>query len=207
VNGTPEGYEPDELARDLNVSRETLSRLKLYVSLLNEWNSRQNLVSAASLGSVWRRHILDSGQLLRLVPAGAETLVDLGAGAGFPGLVLAILSEGRLKVTLVEATLKKCRFLEEIAQRSATDVKIEHARIEHLPRKPFDVVTARACAPLDRLLAYAQGFLGPDSVCLFLKGQNVGAELTAAHNLWRMQVREHQSLSDPLGRILEIKLP
>jgi 16S rRNA (guanine527-N7)-methyltransferase len=197
-------YGPEDLARDFDVSRETLERLKAYVGLLGDWNSRHNLVSAGSLGDVWRRHILDSAQLVHFVPENARTLADLGSGAGFPGLVLAVL-RGELKVTLFEATTKKCRFLEAAAARMELTVAVRNERIEKAQRERFDVVTARACAPLSRLIPYAQHFAGKDTVCLFLKGQNVEAELTKAHNSWRMKVRRHQSVSDPSGTILDVR--
>lgn len=197
-------YGPEDLARDFDVSRETLARLKAYVGLLGDWNSRHNLISPGSLGDVWRRHILDSAQLVRCIPEGARTLADLGSGAGFPGLVLAAL-KGELRVTLFEATAKKCRFLEAAAARMELTVAVRNERIEKAPKDRFDVVAARACAPLSRLLPYAQHFAGKDTVCLFLKGQNVEAELTDAHNSWRMEVRRHQSVSDPSGTILDVR--
>ena len=193
-----------EFAEATNVSRETLARLELFASLLEEWNARHNLVSKSSLENMWRRHFLDSAQLAPLVPTSAKTLVDLGSGAGFPGLVLAELLRGRLDVTLVETTGKKCRFLETVSQRLDLATLVRNARIEDLPRQPFDVIVARACAPLPLLLRYAQQFSSPTSKSLFLKGQNVAAELTEARKSWRINVRQHQSLSDPSGVILEI---
>jgi 16S rRNA (guanine527-N7)-methyltransferase len=168
-----------------------------------EWNGRQNLVSQRSLEDVWKRHILDSAQLTSLVRADAKSLVDLGSGAGFPGMILALLRP-ELSVTLVEATGKKCRFLEEVGARLQTGARVVNQRIEDIKPVHFDVVTARACAHLPKLAAYAQRFVGPNSVCLFLKGQNVGAELTEARNSWRMNVQCHASLSDPAGTVLEI---
>ena len=194
---------PEVLLRAVDVSRETIERLKSFVALLTDWNTRHNLVSARSLEDVWRRHVLDSAQLTHLVPASSRTLIDLGSGAGFPGLVLAILRPD-LSVTLMEATAKKCRFLVEADARLQTGVRIVNGRIEDAAHSPFDVVTARACAPLPRLAAYAQRFVGPNTICLFLKGQNVGSELTEARNSWRMNVQSHQSLSDPAGLVLEI---
>ena len=197
-------FGPTEFAEAIDVSRETLARLKAYAGLLVDWNARHNLVSQASLEDVWRRHFLDSAQLARLVPDSARTLVDLGSGAGFPGLVLAELLRGRVAVTLVEATAKKCRFLEAVSGRLELPVVIHNSRAEDLPREIFDVVTARACAPLPLLLRYAQHFAGPATTCLFLKGQNVAAELTEARKSWRMKVRQHPSLSDASGVILQV---
>ncbi len=201
----PEIFGPEEFAAAANVSRETLARLKAYVGLLQDWNARHNLVSARSLEDVWRRHVWDSAQLLPLIPADAANLVDLGSGAGFPGLVLAELLRGRVAVTLVDSTAKKCRFLEEVAERLNLKATIRNQRIEDAGREVFDVVTARACAPLAKLLSYAQHFAASSSVCLFLKGQTVGDELTEARKSWRMKVKSIPSLTDPAGVILEVR--
>jgi 16S rRNA (guanine527-N7)-methyltransferase len=198
-------FGPEEFAAKTGVSRETLARLKLYASLLRDWNSRHNLVSVGSLDDLWRRHYWDSAQLAPLVPQHATTLVDLGSGAGFPGLVLAELLRGKIAVTLFEGTAKKCAFLKAVAQRLELPVSIENCRIEDAPRQIFDVITARACAPLTKLLSYAHHFMGPNSVCLFLKGQNVGVELTEAHKSWKVKIRQIPSLTDPSGVILELR--
>jgi 16S rRNA (guanine527-N7)-methyltransferase len=201
----PEPLTPEGFAHAVPVSRETLARLKTFETLLVEWNTRQNLVSHNSLSDVWRRHFLDSAQLAPLIPESARTLVDLGTGAGFPGLVLAELYRNRLKVRLVEATAKKCRFLQEVAGRLELPVEVVNGRIEDLPRQAFDVVTARACAPLPRLLGHAQHFAGRTTTMLFLKGQNVEAELTDSSKSWRMNLIRHPSVTDPSARVLEVR--
>ncbi|HEX4104828.1 MAG TPA: 16S rRNA (guanine(527)-N(7))-methyltransferase RsmG [Rhizomicrobium sp.] len=198
-------FGPDKFAANTGVSRETLARLKVYAGMLIEWNSRHNLVSSRSLEDLWRRHFWDSAQLTPLVPADARTLADLGSGAGFPGLVLAEMLRDRVAVTLFEATTKKCDFLKAAAARMQLPVAIQNIRMEEATPQAFDVVTARACAPLPKLLPYAQHFVGPNSVCLFLKGQNVGAELTETHKSWKMKVRQIPSLTDPSGVILELR--
>ncbi len=199
-------FGPDDFQAATNVSRETLARLKAFVGLLGEWNSRHNLVSPKSLAEVWERHIWDSAQLAPLVPPGARRLVDIGSGAGFPGLVLALLLEpAGVRVVLYEATRKKCDFLAEAAARTGLSVEVRNARAEECAPEPFDVVTARACAPLTRLLSYARPFLSPTTLCLFLKGQTVGAELTEARKSWRMIVTEHPSRSHPSGVILALR--
>lgn len=200
-------FGPVEFQQAANVSRETLDRLKLFVALLEDWSARHNLVSAASLQDVWRRHIWDSAQLLDLVPAGASSSVDLGSGAGFPGLILALLLRDRLgfRAVLYEATRKKCDFLAAAAERLGVAVDIRNARLEMARPESFDLVTARACAPLPRLLLYAQAFQGAGTVNLFLKGQSVGSELTEAHKIWNMRVQERSSRSDPSGIILVIE--
>ena len=202
---SPEPFGPTEFAAASNVSRETLARLKAYVGLLGEWNARHNLVSKTSLDEVWQRHIWDSSQLAPLVPPGAKTLADLGSGAGFPGLVLALMLEGRVSVTLFESIRKKAEFLRAAGERLHLAVDVRNQRIEEAGQGPFDVLTARACAPLPELLEYAQHLAGPQTACLFLKGQNVGVELTEAYKFWRMDVRQHPSLTHPFGVILEIR--
>ena len=198
------GFGPQEFAAKAGVSRETLAHLKAYADVLADWNARHNLVSAKSLENLWQRHFWDSAQLAPLIPVKAQTLADLGSGAGFPGLVLAEMLRVRVSVTLFEATTKKCAFLTAAAERMALPVTIRNLRIEDAPRQVFDVVTARACAPLPQLLSYAQRFTGPNSVCLFLKGQNLGSELTEAHKSWKMKARQIPSLSDSSGIILEL---
>ena len=195
----------EDFAQAANVSRETLARLKAYADLLCDWNTRHNLVSAGSLANVWRRHMWDSAQLAALIPVSAHNLADLGSGAGFPGLVLAALLRDRLKVSLFEATAKKCAFLAAAAERMQLEVAIHNIRMEDAASQPFDLVTARACAPLTKLLGYAQKFLGPNSVCLLLKGQNVAVELTEAHKCWNMETKLIPSKTDASGAILEVR--
>jgi 16S rRNA (guanine527-N7)-methyltransferase len=200
-------FGPEEFAADYAVSRETLARLKTYAGMLEDWGARHNLISRASMAELWRRHFADSAQIAVLIPDSARSLVDLGSGAGFPGLVLAELlrARGGLRIVLYEATAKKCHFLEAVASRLSLALDIRCARIEDAAPETFEVVTARACAPLPKLLAYAQRFWGPGTVGLFLKGQNVEDELTEAHKSWRMNLRRHVSRSDPSGVILEIR--
>ena len=185
------------------VSRETLARLEAYAALLIRWSARINLVGRNTLVDLWRRHILDSAQLLSLFPTNAESVIDLGSGAGLPGLVLAIL--GARGVELVEADSRKAAFLREAARITEVDVTIRPCRIQAVPPHPVDVVTARACAPLDRLLGLAEPFLGEKSECLFLKGARVEDELTLARKHWTMAVRLCQSRSDPWGVVLRLQ--
>ena len=173
--------------------------------MLRDWNARHNLVSKNSLAEVWRRHMWDSAQLRDLIAPSARSLVDLGSGAGFPGVVLAILLSDRLRLVLYEATRKKCEFLSAVGARLELPIEVRNARIEDAGRQVFDVVTARACAPLPKLLGYAQHFTTAATQCLFLKGQNVEGELTEAHKSWRMLVQRHQSVTDRSGVILEIR--
>ena len=197
-------FGPEEFATQTGVSRETLARLKAYADVLVEWNARHNLVAKSTLSDLWRRHFWDSAQLAALIPGTAKTLADLGSGAGFPGLVLAAIRP-ELAVTLHEATTKKCAFLQAAADRMGFAVAIQNARLEDLPSHPFDVVTARALAPLPQLLNYAQKFVGPNGICLFLKGQNVGAELTEAHKYWNIRASQVPSQTDPSAAIVIVR--
>ena len=199
-----EAFGPEDFATRTGVSRETLARLKAYADVLVDWNARHNLVAKSTLPDLWRRHFWDSAQLAALIPDTAKTLGDLGSGAGFPGLVLAVMRP-RLAVTLHEATTKKCAFLHTAADRMGVNIAIENARLEDLPGHPFDVVTARALAPLPQLLGYAQKFVNPNSLCLFLKGQNVGSELTEAHKYWNMKASQVPSQTDPSAAIVIVR--
>jgi 16S rRNA (guanine527-N7)-methyltransferase len=184
------------------VSRETLARLEAYAALLIRWSARINLVGRDTLADLWRRHMLDSAQLLPLIPEGAQGLIDLGSGAGFPGLVLAIL--GTRDVELVEADSRKAAFLREAARITEANPTIRPCRIAAVPPHPVDVVSARALAPLDRLLDLSWPFIGPATICLFPKGENVGQELTLARKGWTMTVSMHHSIADPRGVVLRL---
>jgi 16S rRNA (guanine527-N7)-methyltransferase len=197
-------FGPEEFAAKTGVSRETLARLKAYADVLADWNARHNLVAKSTLPNLWSRHFWDSAQLATLIPPAARSLADLGSGAGFPGLVLAAMLP-TVSVTLYEATTKKCAFLRGAAERMGVPVTIRNARLEDLPPSNFDAVTARALAPLPQLLEYAQKFVGPNGICLFLKGQNVGAELTEAHKYWNIRASQVPSQTDPSAAIVIVR--
>jgi 16S rRNA (guanine527-N7)-methyltransferase len=185
-----------------------LERLR---EMLADWNGRMNLVSAASLADYWQRHVLDSAQLATIAP-GARVWVDIGAGAGFPGLVLAILlkaegsREGSLgaMVHLVESQAKRCRFLDAVTDALSLPAQVHHARAEDLSLKA-DVVTARAVAPLTRLLGFARPYLAGGAVGLFLKSEGVEAEIAEARKAWRFVCEISPSASDPRGRVLKVE--
>ncbi len=208
----PPPLTPEEFRQAAGVSRETLARLEQYAALLGRWTRAINLVSRADLADLWRRHMLDSAQLVPLLPpppAGRRrVLVDLGSGAGFPGLVLAILGAG--EVHLIESDTKKAAFLGQAARLSAAPARVHNARIEDVRPFPADVVTARALAPLPRLLAYAVPFLRravpgeAGGVALFLKGRDVDGELTASRERWNIPVESVPSRTDPRARILRL---
>lgn len=185
------------------VSRETLARLEAYAELLARWSARINLVGSTTLADLWRRHMLDSAQLQPLVPDDAKTLIDLGSGAGFPGLVLAIL--GARGVELVEADSRKAAFLREAARITEARVAIRACRIAAVPPHAVDVVTARGLAPLDRLLDLAAPFVAPGTLCLFPKGERAAQELTLARRRWTMDAAVHASIADPRGVVLRLQ--
>jgi len=194
---------PEAFRAITNVSRETLDRLGVYAETLLKWQERLNLIGPDTRKDLWRRHFLDSAQLYPLLPAGCGTLVDLGSGAGFPGLVLAAM--GVPEIHLVESDRRKSVFLNEAARRMEISVTVHAARIESLPPWPNDAVTARACARLDRLIDYAAPFMAPAGVALFPKGRGVEEELTLAGERWTMTVERFPSLTDLSGVILRMK--
>ena len=193
----------EEAGRLLDVSRETLERLQIYLDLLQLWQRRINLVGPTTLGDPWRRHIVDSGQLWRWWPTEARILADLGSGAGLPGLILAVL--GAPVTHLIESDRRKAAFLREAARACGAMVTVHAARIDEVPPLRADVITARALAPLTSLLTLAGPHTQPATTCLFLKGRNSASELTAAAETWTMNLAREASLSDPEGQVLIIR--
>ena len=171
---------------------------------LAAWNRRINLVGANTLGDVWRRHILDSAQLFPLLPEKTRIVVDLGSGAGLPGLVLAVM--GVPEVHLIESDQRKAAFLREAKRvTEAGNVTIHAQRAEKMGALKADAVVARAVAPLHQLLYIAEPFLTSHSTCLFLKGKAAEAELTEARKTWRMKAETLQSRADPAGIVLRLE--
>jgi 16S rRNA (guanine527-N7)-methyltransferase len=185
------------------VSRETLDRLRVYEGLLRKWQPAINLVGPKTLDDAWRRHFLDSAQLLPLIPESTRTLVDLGSGAGFPGMVLAIL--GNFDVHLIESDIRKATFLREVARATGTAVQIHAKRLETLGDLAADVVTARALAPLASLLDWVHPFIGERGLALFPKGRNADQELTEADRIWMMAVDRTSSRTETGGTLLRIR--
>ncbi len=196
-------FGPRDFAERTGVSRETLAALERYAALLAAWQRRINLVSAVSLTELWWRHMLDSAQLHPLLPPGARILLDIGSGAGFPGLVLAAM--GVPTVHLVESDQRKAAFLREAGRVAAPGrVRVHAVRVERLTPFAADVVTARAVAPLPALLPLVAPFLAPHTVCLFPKGARADEELTAAAKEWTMRVARVASVTEPGATILKL---
>ena len=181
------------------VSREILERLQRYAQLLREENERQNLVSAATLDQFWFRHVEDSAQLLRFAQAEGAWL-DLGTGAGFPGLVIAALRPA--PTTLVESRRLRIDFLRRAAAVLGVDPEIIHAPVERVVRRPFAVISARAFAPLPRLLALAHRFSTENTLWLLPKGRNAKSELEAVRGTWQGDFRLEPSLTDADAQII-----
>lgn len=194
-----------EFQRATGATEAQLADLERYRVLLTEGNAVMNLVGPATLPDFWRRHALDSAQLLALAPE-ARTWADLGAGAGLPGVVLAVFLKGRpgAKVWLIDSLAKRCRFLREVVEALDLPAEVVNARAETVS-PPAEVVTARACAPMDRLLTYAWPSLKGGALGLFLKGENVEAELKAARRSWKIDADLLPSQSDPRGRIVRLR--
>ncbi len=184
---------------------ERMVDLATFLDRLTEANAVMNLVGPDSLPDFWNRHAFDSAQLLDLAPE-ARTWADLGAGAGFPGVVLAILLKGRADahVWLIDSLQKRCRFLQTIVDELDLPATVVWGRAEEQEIKA-DVVTARAVAPLEKLLGYAQPYLKRGAQGLFLKGEKAEAELQEARKVWQVDADLSVSRSDPRGRILTVR--
>ena len=190
-----------------NVSRETFEKLKTYECLLKEWQTKFNLVSNSTLENAWERHFLDSVQLFKLIPQTAKTLMDFGSGAGFPGMVIAIMANAKtpyLKVSLVESTTKKTLYLNEVKKQVGVEVEIINERIEKIKPHIVDVITSRAMTSLDALLQYALPFCGKKTVCIFPKGKKYAEELREAQKKWCFNYQIVDSEQSDEGKILVI---
>ena len=193
----------EEVGKKLGVSRETIDQFKEYLTLLEKWQPKINLVAQSTLGHAWQRHILDSAQLAAFYPPNTKHILDVGSGAGFPGLVLAIM--GGVEVDLVESNQRKAVFLSTVIRLLGLPAKVHNERIETLPNLSADVITARALAPVPKLMKLIENQITADNVCLFLKGASVEDELTNWQSYSNMSVISHPSLSGPNGVVLEIK--
>lgn len=208
-------HSAEDFARVFAVSRETREKLETYVDLLKRWQKTINLVAPATLDHTWHRHMADSAQLLALAPGDALAWVDLGSGGGFPGLVLGIMLGERpgARMTLVESDSRKAAFLREVARTVSAPVDIVCGRIENAATQfslaSVDVVTARALAPLPRLLGLCRPLFGPTTIALLLKGRDAEVELAEAHaewsSTWPFAAELVPSRTDKEGRIVVVR--
>ncbi len=194
------------------VSRETLDRLRTYEGLVKSWQKAVNLVSPTTLDEIWHRHFADSAQLFDIAPQGGKSWLDLGSGGGFPGLVLAILLAEKnpdARMTLVESDSRKAAFLGEVARKTGLAVEIRVERIEkyatHDKSQIKDVITARALAPLSKLLGLVLPIFSPHTVALFPKGRDVEAEIFEASQKFAFDCTQFPSLTDAQARIVAMR--
>lgn len=203
---------PDAFQQAFDVSRETIAALESYEQLLKKWQKAHNLVAANTLDQIWHRHFADSAQLLSCAP-NAKRWLDLGSGAGFPGIVLAILEDKKednkseCVFDLVESVGRKCAFLETVKRETKAPVRIHNTRVESFSyphAAPPDVITARALASLSSLFALSLPFMGPQTRLVLPKGQDVDNELKVAQKTWNFSFETIASLTESAGRILII---
>ena len=192
-----------EVCTYLNVSRETEEKLEIYVSLLEKWQQRINLISSKTLPFVWQRHILDCAQLTTHFPVRSGRIMDIGSGAGLPGLILAILTE--CEVHLVESDTKKVAFLRTALAKVDVHATIHHARIEELPFLNIDIITARALAPLSKLIQLTKIQEHPGLSYMFLKGKTVNEELTELPTSSTLTAISYPSITDQDSSIIYLK--
>jgi len=201
-----DGFGPEDVIRLTGVSRETFHKISGYLELLDRWRERINLIGPGEGRHLWRRHVLDSLQLVEQISFEETSVADLGSGAGFPGLILACALAERpgVRVTLVEKSPRKSEFLRATARELGLPAGILTIRIEDAPGTRFDVVTARALAPLSKLLGYADAWLKPSGKALLMKGRDTVAELAEAREAWTFDLSTLDSLSSPEGRVLKV---
>ena len=190
------------LNRYLSVSRETFDKLFIYHDLLIKWQKQINLVSDNTLSDSWNRHFLDSAQLLSHIPNPLVKTADIGSGAGFPGMVLAIM--GMSNIHLIESDAKKIVFLKEVSRLTNTSVMIHHSRIEDLSIGTFDLIVSRALSDLNKLLQFSSHFVSHETFCLFHKGKNYSKEIEEAKKSWSFDHAIFPSVSDPHGVIIKL---
>ena len=191
-----------------NVSRETYEKFIIFHKTLIKWQNSINLISKNTIENIWERHFLDSAQLYNITKEFKGNVIDFGSGAGFPGLILAMM--GHKKIHLVESDSKKCTFLREVSMLSEINVKVHNSRIENLEYFDAELITARALAPLNKLIDYAEAFVNKSSTknkfpkMLFLKGKSYRQEISNLIQKQDFSIEEFQSITDKFGKILYI---
>jgi len=197
----------EDVLKKYNVSRETIDNLKLFQNMVLEWNKKFNLISKSSEKDIWERHILDSLQLCQFINKNHKILYDFGSGAGFPGVVLAIIGKQNfpeLKITLIESIGKKVLFLKEVDKVLDLNLNIINDRIENLKLPKADIISSRALASLEKLLAYAKPFCFEKTILIFPKGEKWQEEINKAKEKWIFDYKNIQSITNNKGCILSI---
>ena len=190
------------------ISALATERLQIFVGLLAKWNAAINLVSPASLAEVWTRHVADSAQVLDVAPIRRARWLDMGSGAGFPGIVIALITADTpnpVEMTLVESDRRKAAFLSTVSRETGVPMIIQAARIEAVAPQGADTVSARALAPLVKLCSFAERHLAPHGAALFLKGGRYDAEIAEARRTWSFALDIRRSSTDPAGVVLIMK--
>jgi len=190
------------------ISALATERLQVFVGLLGKWNPAINLVSTASLVDVWTRHVADSAQVLDCAPVRRRRWLDLGAGAGFPGVVISLISadtDNPVDMTLVESDQRKAAFLSTVSRETGVPMKVVATRIEAVLPQQADIVSARALAPLVKLCSFTERHMAPDGTALFLKGGHYDAEIQEARRVWSFALDVRASSTDPSGAVLIMK--
>ncbi|MFS2219186.1 16S rRNA (guanine(527)-N(7))-methyltransferase RsmG [Commensalibacter sp. ESL0382] len=185
-----------------SVSRETIEKLEIYISLLQQWNKKINLVSQQGMDQVWKRHVYDSFQLIRYLDSSVKSIADLGSGGGFPGLILALSTD--IPVILIESDMRKTIFLREVLRQTKTQATVLCQRIENVNAISADVVTARALTSLTQLLEFSKNILNKNGYCLFLKGRSVNLEIEEAQKDWKINYKTFSSQTNADGVIVKI---
>jgi len=196
-----------DFQKAFDVSRETIDALKLYQELLIKWQARINLISPNTIDDIWLRHFADSAQLFSLVGKEPTNWLDIGSGAGFPGLIMALFAKDKgwtTEFTLVESDSRKCVFLNEIRRQLKLNVFVKAERIEKISGQ-FDVISARALASVEKLLGWAQPLSHSQTKLIFPKGRNLDLELTDALASWHIEYDKHTSQLESDSSILIIK--
>lgn len=192
----------EEFVRETDATADQVAAVAYHLDLLAKWQPRINLVGPATLADPWRRHALDSAQLVPLIGTPDGPVIDMGSGAGFPGLVLAAL--GVAHVVVIESDARKAVFLREVIREAGLSASVAHTRIQAYDGPRAALVTARALASLGELLTLARPLLAEGGRCLFPKGRTWRDELTESQAVWHIEACHHPSRTDPDGAILEI---
>jgi len=189
-----------------NVSRETMDNIRIYASLLEKWQEKINLVSDSSLSDRWSRHFYDSFQLkahFDRSKAAKLRILDIGSGAGFPGLLLSMLGLGEFH--MVESNNKKCAFMGQVIRDTGCPAIIHNERAENITPFPVDYIISRACAPLDKLFDLGKNFIRDDVTCLFLKGRSAEQEIAEARQNWTFDIEKFTSVTEESGMLLKVR--